>query len=133
MYDRFAARAIGKSPKRPFIAQVTPFFNRIGDSKSLRPAKKGLFFSACYPSTAALLIITAILLLNCRGRNRSYPVSEKPLAVAVAANVLYAMQDIEAAFEKKEGIPIDLVSASSGKLSTQIAQGAPITSLFLPT
>ena len=77
-----------------------------------------------YQSTVVLSFITAILLLDCRGRDYS-KVQEKPLAIAVAANVLYAMQDIEAAFEKKEGIPIELVSASSGKLSTQIVQGAP--------
>lgn len=129
MYHKFAARGIHKSPKRSFIAKVIPFFNRIVLSKSLRPAKKGLFFFAWliyrYQSTAALFIITAILLLNCRGQNHSHAVPEKPLAVAVAANVLYAMQEIEVAFEKKEGIALDLVSASSGKLSTQITQGAP--------
>lgn len=128
MYDRFVAGGVEKSSKRLFVGQITFFFSFITPSRSPRPGRKMPFFPSWlayrYQSTVVLSFITAILLLDCRGRDYS-KVQEKPLAIAVAANVLYAMQDIEAAFEKKEGIPIELVSASSGKLSTQIVQGAP--------
>ena len=47
------------------------------------------------------------------------------LIVAVAANVQYAMDEIEIAFETQSGIEIEVITGSSGKLSAQIQQGAP--------
>ena len=51
--------------------------------------------------------------------------SKKRLIVATAANVQYAMQEIKTAFEEKEGINIEVIASSSGKLTAQIQQGAP--------
>lgn len=47
------------------------------------------------------------------------------IIVATAANVQYVMQEIKTEFEKETGKPIDLVVSSSGKLTTQIREGAP--------
>ena len=51
--------------------------------------------------------------------------SAQPLRVAVAANAQFVMDDLKAAFTKKTGIPLEIVISSSGKLTTQIQQGAP--------
>lgn len=53
-----------------------------------------------------------------------------PVKVAVAANVQYAFADIAAAFSRDTGIAIEPSYASSGKISTQIMNGAPFE-LFL--
>ncbi len=45
--------------------------------------------------------------------------------IAVAANLLPALQEIEQLFEKKYNTQITLISASSGKLTAQILNGAP--------
>jgi molybdate transport system substrate-binding protein len=50
--------------------------------------------------------------------------SEK-IIVATAANVQYVMKDIQAEFEKESGKEIQIVVGSSGKLTTQIREGAP--------
>ena len=50
--------------------------------------------------------------------------SEK-IIVATAANVQYVMKEIKAEFEKEAGKEIDIVVGSSGKLTTQIREGAP--------
>ena len=47
------------------------------------------------------------------------------IIVATAANVQYVMQDIKKEFEKETGKPIEIVVSSSGKLTTQIREGAP--------
>ena len=53
-----------------------------------------------------------------------------PVRVAVAANVQYAFADIAAAFTRDTGIAVEPAFASSGKISTQIMNGAPFE-LFL--
>jgi molybdate transport system substrate-binding protein len=50
--------------------------------------------------------------------------SEK-IVVATAANVQYVMKEIQQEFEKESGKKIEIVVASSGKLTTQIREGAP--------
>lgn len=47
------------------------------------------------------------------------------LAVAVAANVQYAFDDLQAAFKKETGHDIKPVYNSSGKFAAQIMNGAP--------
>ncbi len=50
---------------------------------------------------------------------------KKTLKVAVAANVQFAIKEIEVAFEKLTNTDIDIIIGSSGKLTAQIQQGAP--------
>ena len=48
------------------------------------------------------------------------------LTIGTAANMQYAMKEITAAFTEKTGIPCEIVVSSSGKLTAQIQQGAPL-------
>jgi molybdate transport system substrate-binding protein len=50
--------------------------------------------------------------------------------VAVAANAQFVMEELEAVFEKQTGIQLETIINSSGKITTQIQQGAPFD-LFL--
>jgi len=47
------------------------------------------------------------------------------LRIATAANVQYAMEDLVRAFNLENGIEAEVIISSSGKISTQIALGAP--------
>lgn len=47
------------------------------------------------------------------------------IVVATAANVQYVMKEIQQEFEKESGKKMEIVVASSGKLTTQIREGAP--------
>ena len=49
----------------------------------------------------------------------------QPLRVAVAANAQFVMEQLKTAFQKKTGIEVESIVNSSGKLTTQIQQGAP--------
>ncbi|WP_234734151.1 molybdate ABC transporter substrate-binding protein [Tellurirhabdus bombi] len=49
----------------------------------------------------------------------------QPLRVAVAANAQFMMKELSAAFQKSRGIAVESIVSSSGKLTTQIQQGAP--------
>jgi molybdate transport system substrate-binding protein len=52
------------------------------------------------------------------------------LTIAVSANAQYAMEELIKEFKKKEKIEIDLITGASGKLTTQIMQGAPFHMFF---
>lgn len=47
------------------------------------------------------------------------------LRIATAANLRFAMEDINNAFEKESGDKVEMITASSGKLTAQIENGAP--------
>lgn len=47
------------------------------------------------------------------------------IIVAVAANVQFVMEDLKTEFERQAGIKVKTVINSSGKLTAQIASGAP--------
>ncbi|WP_080056437.1 molybdate ABC transporter substrate-binding protein [Spirosoma aerolatum] len=49
----------------------------------------------------------------------------QPLRVAVAANAQFVMEELKTAFQKKTGVTVETIVSSSGKLTTQIQQGAP--------
>ncbi|MCE6992207.1 molybdate ABC transporter substrate-binding protein [Dyadobacter sp. CY323] len=65
-----------------------------------------------------IIFLLSIALTGC-----SKP-SEK-IVVATAANVQYVMKEIQAEFKKESGKEILIVVGSSGKLTTQIREGAP--------
>lgn len=43
----------------------------------------------------------------------------------MAANVQFAIRDIERDFEQETGILVELITGSSGKLTAQVLQSAP--------
>lgn len=51
--------------------------------------------------------------------------NESTLNVATSANMQFAMREIVAEFEKGNDIKVELIVTSSGKLTSQIEQGAP--------
>jgi molybdate transport system substrate-binding protein len=67
-----------------------------------------------------------LLLAGCLGFLVQVQAQNKPLLrVAAAANVQFALEEMVPFFEKETGIQVELNIGSSGKLSTQIAAGAP--------
>ncbi|PJZ69735.1 molybdate ABC transporter substrate-binding protein [Leptospira perolatii] len=60
-----------------------------------------------------------LCLASCR------PSSSGKLTIAVAANLQHTIIEIEKEFEAETKIPVDVVLGSSGKLTTQIKEGAP--------
>lgn len=59
-----------------------------------------------------------------------HSVSPQDLLVAVAANVQFAMEELQSAFAEESGLEVKTVIGSSGKLTAQIKNGAPYD-LFL--
>ena len=49
----------------------------------------------------------------------------QPLRVAVAANAQFVMEQLKTEFQKKTNLSVESIVNSSGKLTTQIQQGAP--------
>lgn len=66
-------------------------------------------------------ILMAILLVLCV----QLPAHAVELIVAAAANLQYALEEVGAAFTKKTGIDLKTVLGASGKLTSQIENGAP--------
>ncbi|MCB0577800.1 MAG: molybdate ABC transporter substrate-binding protein [Phaeodactylibacter sp.] len=79
-----------------------------------------------------LILALAALLIQCTGsqNQREGNGKRRTITVAVAANVQFAMEELEKAFEQESGIGADVVISSSGKLSAQILQGAPYSLLI---
>lgn len=72
-------------------------------------------------------LFTIIYICACTSCN---PGKQDTLIIAAAANMQYAMDDLITAFEESHDISTDLVIGSSGKLTTQILQGAPYDIFF---
>jgi molybdate transport system substrate-binding protein len=53
------------------------------------------------------------------------PIGHAQITAAVAANVQFAMEELKAAFKKESGIEVKAVYGASGKLATQVRNGAP--------
>lgn len=71
----------------------------------------------------AALLVQVLLLPACREGDG--PATHAPLRVAVAANFIGPMREIEAAFEATSGEAIELSIGSTGALDAQIENGAP--------
>ena len=54
-----------------------------------------------------------------------FPMSAQVLRVAVAANAQMLIKKLQADFNKKTGIKLEVIVGASGKLTTQIMNGAP--------
>jgi molybdate transport system substrate-binding protein len=72
------------------------------------------------PAEAARIAFFLSLLLSL-----SRPVLADTLTVAVAANVQYAFEELQAEFKKETGHDIKPIYSSSGKFAAQILNGAP--------
>ena len=85
-------------------------------------------------SAVARLFLAAICLTGfaslSTGCQRSAPAGQDELVVAAASSLRFAFQDIAPAFEQQAGARVTLIFGSSGSLTTQIEQGAPIDILF---
>ena len=60
---------------------------------------------------------------------KSSKTSDK-LTIATAASTQFALKKLAANFSKKHNIPVDVILGSSGKLTTQIINGAPYDLFF---
>lgn len=70
-----------------------------------------------------LSIIFVIFILSACSKKQDR--SSQTVTVAAAANLRYALHNINSAFEKKTGVKVQMSTASSGKLTAQIQNGAP--------
>jgi len=66
-----------------------------------------------------MVFFIIILQLSCKDKNTPN------LTIATASNMKIAMTALQAEYEKQTGTTLDLVVASSGKLTAQIISGAP--------
>ncbi len=71
----------------------------------------------------SLNIIFTILVLYCTSCNLA--VNENTLRIAAASNLRFAIEEINAEFNKETNIIVEMSVASSGKLTAQIQNGAP--------
>ena len=69
-----------------------------------------------------ILIITGLthVFFSCNSNEK-----KEPLRIAAASNLRYALEEINAEFEKETNIKVEMSAASSGKLTAQIQNGAP--------
>jgi len=63
---------------------------------------------------------TIVILFSCNSQE-----GKSRLRVATAANLRFAMEEVNNAFEMQTGIRVEMITASSGKLTAQIKSGAP--------
>ena len=76
---------------------------------------------------AVCLVGLTIVSVSCQ---RTNPAGRDELVVAAASSLRFAFQHIAASFERQAGAKVTLIFGSSGSLTTQIEQGAPIDILF---
>lgn len=55
----------------------------------------------------------------------SFPAHAEPLKVAVAANLKYVFDDLAVEFKKETGIETQVIPSASGKIASQVRNGAP--------
>ncbi len=70
-----------------------------------------------------LYFFSLLLLVSCQQKHD--PRHDQKLTIAVSANMHFVMQELSQAFTKQTGIYCDLITGSSGKLTSQIKEGAP--------
>jgi len=73
-----------------------------------------------------VILSSLILFLGCTTKENT----KESLIIAAAASVQFVMQELADNFSKEQGVGIELVIGSSGKLTTQIINGAPYDLFF---
>lgn len=68
----------------------------------------------------SIFILTLVIFTNCSKQN-----SKTELNVAIAASLFPPLQEIKKHFESQNQTKLNLIKASSGKITTQIENGAP--------
>ncbi|MFY0592138.1 molybdate ABC transporter substrate-binding protein [Roseivirga sp.] len=72
----------------------------------------------------SLFVLLVLISLSCSKK------SGDELRVATSANMQFAMEALEIAFEEKSGHEVEIILGSSGKLTSQIIAGAPFDLFF---
>ncbi len=70
-------------------------------------------------------VYSLLLLFAVSCQNGETEQTTDTLTIAIAANVQFAMEELEEAFEQQSSIALEVIIGSSGKLTAQITQGAP--------
>ncbi len=78
------------------------------------------------PGLIARLLILALLLILSGCTALAGPPRPDPLIVSAAANLTPAFTELGARFEAETGVPVTFNFGSSGKLTQQIEEGAPV-------
>ena len=78
-------------------------------------------------SSIVLVACLAVALVACGKKKKQ---GEGNLRVAGASDLVFVMEDLVKRFEKETGAKVDFVPGSSGKLATQIKEGAPFDVFF---
>ena len=89
--------------------------------QNLKPFPLNLHFPIC---------ILQLLLLSCLLLAASVFAEEKPLTIAAAADLSFALKEISQKFERDTGIKVGLSLGSTGMLARQIENGAPFDVFF---
>ena len=76
---------------------------------------------------ASILLVACLALVACGKKKKQ---GEGNLRVAGASDLVFVMEDLVERFEKETGAKVDFVPGSSGKLATQIKEGAPFDVFF---
>lgn len=89
--------------------------------QNLKPFPLNFHFPIC---------ILQLLLLSCLLLAASVFAEEKPLTIAAAADLSFALKEISQKFERDTGIKVALSFGSTGMLARQIENGAPFDVFF---
>lgn len=74
---------------------------------------------------AAMLVMISLMLLSCTSQE-----GKADLTIACAASAQFAVRDLADQFSEIKNLKIDVIAGSSGRLTTQLMNGAPFDIFF---
>lgn len=98
--------------------------NKKGKKEIFAPFCPSCFF--CFYVRLPLLILGAALLVSCAGRNDAGSDTPVTLTVSAAADLTPAFEELGRLFERETGVKAMFNFGSTGQLTQQIEQGAPV-------